>query len=150
MIILSPDFKDFLRLLNEHEVEYLLVGGYAVALHGYVRYTGDMDIWVLTSPENAGRVVQVLKDFGAPQAEQFLDVLLLEKRVIGMGLPPYKIEVVTTIDGVTFEECFANRLLVEIDGITVAYLSLKDLRENKKASGRYKDLNDLQHLPEEE
>jgi hypothetical protein len=150
MIILSPDFKDFLRLLNEHEVEYLLVGGYAVALHGYVRYTGDMDIWVLTSPENAGRVVQVLKAFGAPQAEQFLDVLLLEKRVIGMGLPPYKIEVVTSIDGVTFEECFANRLLVEIDGITVAYLSLKDLRENKKASGRYKDLNDLQHLPEEE
>ena len=66
-----------------------------------------------------------------------------------MGLPPYKIEVVTSIDGVTFEECFANRLTVEIEGITVAYLSLKDLRENKKASGRYKDLDDLQHLPEE-
>ena len=149
MIILSPDFKDFLQLLNEHEVAYLLVGGYAVALHGYVRYTGDMDIWVLTSPENANKVVQVLKDFGAPQAEQFFDTLLLEKRVIGMGLPPYKIEVVTSIDGVTFEECFANRLTVEIEGITVAYLSLKDLRENKKASGRYKDLDDLQHLPEE-
>ena len=149
MIILSPDFKDFLRLLNEHKVEYLLVGGYAVALHGYVRYTGDMDIWVLTSPVNAGKVVQALKEFGAPQAEQFFDVLLLEKRVIGMGLPPYKIEVVTSIDGVTFEKCYANRLLVDIEGVTVAYLSLKDLRENKKASGRYKDLNDLQHLPEE-
>lgn len=115
-----------------------------------MHYTGDLDIWVLTSPENAGKVVQVLKGFGAPQAGQFFDVLLLEKRVIGMGLPPYKIEVVTSIDGVSFEECFANRLLVDIDGITVAYLSLKDLRENKKASGRYKDLNDLQHLPEED
>ena len=67
MIILSPDFKDFLRLLNEHEVAYLLVGGYAVALHGYVRYTSDMDIWVLTTPENADRVVAVLKDFGLPE-----------------------------------------------------------------------------------
>ncbi len=150
MTILSPDFKDFLQLLNDHEVKYLLVGGYAVALHGYVRYTGDMDIWVLTTPENAGKVVQTLKDFGAPQAEQFYDVLLREKRVIGMGLPPYKIEVVTSIDGVTFEACYANRLEVEIEGTLVPYLSLKDLRQNKKASGRYKDLNDLQHLPEEE
>ncbi len=150
MIILSPDFKDFLRLLNEHKVAYLLVGGYAVALHGYVRYTSDMDIWVLTTPENADRVVSALKDFGLPQAGQLKDVLLLEKRVIGMGMPPYKIEVVTTIDGVSFEECYNNRLSESIDGIPVPYLSLDDLRKNKKASGRYKDLNDLQHLPEEE
>ncbi len=128
---------------------YLLVGGYAVALHGYVRYTGDMDIWILTTPENADRVVEVLKDFGLSQADQLRDVLLLEKRVIGMGIPPYKIEVVTTIDGVTFEECYPNRLTEIIDEIEVPYLSLKDLRINKKASGRYKDLNDLQHLPEE-
>jgi hypothetical protein len=129
-------------------VQYLLVGGYAVALHGYVRYTGDMDIWVLTTPENAARVVKVLKDFGAPEADRFFEVLLLEKRVIGMGLPPFKIEVVTSIDGVSFTDCFANKLIVEIDGISVPYLSLKNLRENKKASGRYKDLNDLEHLPE--
>ncbi|MBK9017636.1 MAG: hypothetical protein IPM82_28305 [Saprospiraceae bacterium] len=148
MIILSPDFKDFLRLLNEHKVAYLLVGGYAVALHGYVRYTSDMDIWILTSEENATKVVEVLKDFGLPQADQLKDVLLLEKRVIGMGMPPYKIEVVTTIDGVGFEECYHNRLTETFDGIPVPYLSLEDLRKNKKASGRYKDLNDLQHLPE--
>lgn len=148
MIILSPDFKDFLRLLNEHKVAYLLVGGYAVALHGYVRYTSDMDIWILTSAENATKVVEVLKDFGLPQADQLKDVLLLEKRVIGMGMPPYKIEVVTTIDGVSFEECYHNRLTETFDGIPVPYLSLEDLRKNKKASGRYKDLNDLQHLPE--
>ncbi|MBK8562992.1 MAG: hypothetical protein IPN76_06505 [Saprospiraceae bacterium] len=148
MIILSPDFKDFLRLLNEHKVAYLLVGGYAVALHGYVRYTSDMDIWILTTEENATKVVEVLKDFGLPQADQLKDVLLLEKRVIGMGMPPYKIEVVTTIDGVSFEECYQNRLTEAFEGIPVPYLSLEDLRKNKKASGRYKDLNDLQHLPE--
>ena len=149
MITLPPDFKDFLRLLNDHEVEYLLVGGYAVALHGYVRYTADMDIWVMTSPENAAKVVQVLQDFGIPKADELQPIFLLEKRVLGMGMPPYKIEVVTTIDGVSFEECYANRVSVEIEGVNIPYLSLSDLRKNKKASGRYKDLNDLQHLPEE-
>ncbi|HFA51041.1 MAG TPA: hypothetical protein ENJ95_18675 [Bacteroidetes bacterium] len=150
MITLPPDFKDFLRLLNGHKVEFLLVGGYAVALHGYVRYTADMDIWVMTSPENAAKMILALKDFGVPQAEELHNVFLLEKRVLGMGMPPYKIEVVTTIDGVSFDECFANRMTADIDGICVPYLSLSDLRKNKKASGRYKDLNDLDHLPEEE
>ena len=150
MITLPPDFKEFLQLLNDHKVDYLLVGGYAVALHGYVRYTGDMDIWVMTSEENAAKVVKALKDFGVPQAEELQNIFLLEKRVLGMGMPPYKIEVVTTIDGVDFEECFENRKIVDIEGVQIPYLSLSDLRKNKKASGRYKDLNDLQHLPEEE
>ncbi len=120
-----------------------------MALHGYVRYTGDMDIWIMTSPENAAKVVQVLKDFGLSQADKLYDIFLLEKRVVGMGIPPYKIEVVTTIDGVSFETCQRKALKVQIDGIDVPYLSLSDLRANKIASGRYKDLNDLQHLPEE-
>lgn len=150
MITLPPDFKEFLLLLNDHEVEYLLVGGYAVALHGYVRYTGDMDIWVLTSTDNATKVVKTLKDFGVPQADELRPIFLLEKRVLGMGIPPYKIEVVTTIDGVSFEECFLNRKTVEIEGVEIPYLSLSDLRKNKKASGRFKDLNDLEHLPENE
>jgi hypothetical protein len=149
MITLPSDFKDFIRLLNANNVEYLLVGGYAVALHGYVRYTQDMDIWVYISPENAAKVVRSLKDFGFPRADELLDVLQKEKRVIGMGVPPMKIEVVTSIDGVGFEECFENRLVIEVDGVPINYLSLKNLRENKKASGRFKDLNDLEHLPEE-
>jgi hypothetical protein len=147
MITLPPDFKDFLRLLNANNVEYLLVGGYAVALHGYVRYTQDIDIWVYISLENAFKVVQTLKDFGFPHADELLEILQKEKRVVGMGIPPMKIEVVTTIDGVSFDECFKNRLVVEVDGIPINYLSLEDLRENKKASGRFKDLNDLEHLP---
>ncbi len=148
MITLPPDFKDFLRLLNVHDVDYLLVGGYAVALHGYVRYTQDMDIWVFTSPENAAKVVLALKEFGFAQSNELLDVLQKEKRVIGMGIPPVKIEVITTIDGVSFVECFRNRLTIEVDGVSVNYLSLPDLLKNKKASGRFKDLNELEHLPE--
>jgi hypothetical protein len=124
------------------------VGGYAVALHGYVRYTQDMDIWVYTNPENVAKVVQTLKDFGFPHADELLEVLQKEKRAVSMGVPPMQIEVVTSIDGVSFEECFENKLVVEVDGIPINYLSLEDLRENKKASGRFKDLNDLEHLPE--
>lgn len=149
MITLPPDFKDFLQLLNVHDVEYLLIGGYAVALHGYVRYTQDMDVWVYTSPENAAKMVLALKDFGFSQAEELIDVLQKEKRVIGMGIPPVKIEVVTSIDGVNFTECFQNRLTIDLDGILVNYLALTDLLKNKKASARFKDLNDLEHLPQE-
>ena len=149
MITLPPDFKDFIRLLNAHNVDYLLIGGYAVALHGYVRYTQDMDIWVYTSPGNADKLVVALKDFGFPQADELLDVLQKDNRVVGMGIPPMKIEIVTTIDGVSFEECFQNRLTIEVDGISVHYLSLPDLRRNKQSSGRFKDLDDLEHLPEE-
>jgi hypothetical protein len=146
MIILNPDFKDFIQLLNSNEANYLLVGGYAVALHGYVRYTSDMDIWISTKPENVVNVVEALKAFGLPASEELLSILQKEKRVIGMGIPPYKIEVITSIDGVLFEECYKNRLTVEIEGLLINYLSLPDLIKNKQASGRHKDLNDLEHL----
>jgi predicted nucleotidyltransferase len=146
MITLPPDFKDFLRLLSDHEVAYLLVGGYAVAMYGYVRYTADLDIWVLMSAENASKVVSVLQDFGLPSANELLEVFQNEKRVVGMGMPPYKIEVITSIDGVKFEECYSKKRIIEIDGIQINFISLEDLRINKAASGRFKDLNDLEHL----
>lgn len=149
MIALPPDFKDFLRLLNANKVKYLLVGGYAVSLHGYVRYTQDLNIWVHNKAQNANRLIQALQEFGLPDVEELFDVLQKENRVIGIGMPPMKIELVTSIDGVTFETCYKNRLIVEIDDIPVPYLSLSDLRKNKKASGRHKDLNDLEHLPKE-
>ena len=87
----------------------MLVGGYAVAMYGYVRYTADMDIWVLMSAENASKVVNVLQDFGLPSANELLEVFQKEKRVVGMGMPPYKIEVITSIDGVKFEECYSKK-----------------------------------------
>jgi hypothetical protein len=150
MITLPTDFKDFIQLLNSYQVEYLLIGGYAVALHGHVRFTQDMDVWVYTSSENASKVVQALKDFGLSQADELLDVFQKENRVVGIGRSPLKIEVVTTISGVTFEECYRNRQVVEIDGVPVNYLSLPDLRKNKLASGRPKDLADLDSLSGEE
>ena len=109
MIQIPQDFREFLRLLNYHNVEYLLIGGYAVGYYGFVRATGDMDIW--------------------------------------MGVPPLRLEILTTISGVDFAKCFQNRLTDQIDGIDVNLINLEDLKINKKASGRLKDLLDLENLP---
>ena len=144
---LPPDFKDFLRLLNAHQVEYLLVGGYAVGYHGYPRATADMDIWVAINPENADRLVAVLKAFGFDVAELSADLFLQKNQIIRMGVPPVRIEIITTASGVTFEDCYAQRVTDELDGTPVNLISLEHLKINKRASGRHKDLNDLEHLP---
>ncbi len=146
-ITLPNDFKDFLRLLNEHEVEYLLIGGYAVGYHGYPRATNDMDIWIMIQPENATKMVSVLRAFGFDTPELAPELFLVEKNVVRMGVPPIRIEVLTTISGVQFDECYANRIRDTIDGVEVMLLSLPDLKINKQASGRHKDLDDLEHLP---
>jgi len=145
-IRLPADFKEFLRLLNAHHVEYLLIGGYAVGYHGYPRATVDMDIWVAVHPSNAGRLVSVLKAFGFDQPGLKPDLFLKEDQVVRMGVPPVRIEIVTTISGVRFEACYAARVTAEIDGIPAAVIGLGDLKANKKASGRHKDLDDLEHL----
>jgi len=135
-IELHPDFKDFLRLLNSHGVEYLLVGGYAVGVHGYPRSTGDMDIWIAVSVSNAKKAATVLREFGMP-GESITDELFLEEdRVVRMGVPPVRIEVITGASGVQFSECYSRREVFEIDGIPVNFISLEDLKMNKKASGR--------------
>ena len=141
-----PDFKDFLKLLHVHKVEYLLVGGYAVAFHGYPRATGDMDIWIDVTINNAERTAKVLKDFGMPQDEVTKELFLEKDKVIRMGFPPVRIEVITGVSGVNFRECYSRRLQVIIDDIHVNFISLNDLKVNKKAIGRYKDLEDLKHL----
>lgn len=144
---LPPDFKDFLRLLNAHQVEYLLVGGYAVGYHGYPRAIADMDIWVAISPKNADRLVAVFKAFGFDVPELSADLFLKENQIICMGVPPVRIEIITTASGVTFEDCFAERVTDELDGIGVNLIGLEHLKVNKRASGRHKDLNDPEHLP---
>ena len=146
-ISLPPDFKDFLRLLNDNAVEYLLIGGYAVGYHGYPRATGDMDIWIAMSPENARKTVTVLRQFGFAMPELSEDLFLQENRIIRMGLPPMRVEVATTISGVDFTVCYRNRIADFVDGIEVNIINLKDLKQNKQASGRAKDLDDLEHLP---
>ena len=143
---LPPDFKEFLQLLNFRQVEYLLIGGYAVGYYGYPRATADIDIWIAIKPENAEKVVKVLQEFGFGVEELTPDLFLEEEQIIRMGVPPVRIEILTTISGVSFEECYAARQVDELDGIEVNLISLDHLKVNKKASGRYKDLNDLENL----
>lgn len=145
-IRLPPDFKEFLRLLNSHQVEYLLIGGHAVGYHGYPRATADMDVWVAIHPQNAEKLVNALKEFGFGVPELSSDLFLKENQVVRMGVPPMRIEVLTTISGVDFRGCYAERIMDLIDGVEVSIINLKHLRANKKASGRHKDLDDLEHL----
>jgi hypothetical protein len=133
-------------LLNLREVEYLLIGGYAVSYYGYPRATGDMDVWIAIAPENATKIVEVLKEFGFNVPNLSVDLFLQENKIIRMGIPPLRLEILTTISGVKFTECFQEKLVAEIDGIKVNLISLKHLKLNKKASGRFKDLNDLENL----
>jgi len=142
-----PDFKDFLKLLNFHGVEYLVVGGYAVGLHGYPRATGDMDIWIAVYASNAKRVANVIREFGMPEELITEDLFLEKDKVIRMGVPPVRIEVITGASGVNFSECYSRRKVVEIGGVQVNFICLEDLKVNKKASARHKDLEDLKHLP---
>jgi len=145
--LLPADFKDFLRLLNSRQVKYLLIGGYAVGYHGYPRATADIDIWVAINPANARKVSDVIRDFFGSDIEGATPELFLqENKIARMGVPPFRIEILTTISGVRFEECFAERVTDIIDGIDVNLISLKHLKLNKKASGRLKDLSDLEHL----
>ena len=145
-IQLPNDFKEFLRLLNSHQVEYLLIGGYAVSYHGYPRTTADIDIWVAIQKENAEKVVDVLKEFGFDTPHLTADLFLRENQIIRMGNPPMRIELMTTISGVRFEECYLERIIDVIDDVEVQIINLEHLRRNKQASGRQKDLDDLEHL----
>ena len=146
-IRLPQDFKEFLQLLNVHRVEYLVIGGYAVGYYGYPRATADMDIWIALAPPNAEKVVNVLKEFGFDLPQLSIDLFLKENQIIHMGVPPVRIEIATTIPGVSFEEFYGERVIDELDGVKVNLIDLKHLKTNKKASGRYKDLNDLENLP---
>jgi len=145
-LALPNHFKEFLRLLRAQSVEYLLVGGWAVIYHGYSRATDDFDIWIALNPENADRIVRTLRKFGfdvTPPAEVFLQ----EDKVLRLGNEPNLIEIMTSASGVRFEDCYRDRLETTLDNEPVSLISLKDLRINKRASGRLKDLADLEELP---
>jgi hypothetical protein len=146
-IRLPPDFKEFLQLLNAHQVEYLLVGGYAVGYHGYPRATVDMDIWIGRGAATAERMVAVLREFGFDVPNLSADLFLKDDQIVRMGVPPIRLEIFTSIPGVRFEDCYPARIVGEIDGTTVSLINLQDLKTNKKASGRNKDLADLENLP---
>src|SRR5688572_17444830 len=110
-IRLHQDFKEFLRLLEANDVQYLLVGGYAVGFYGYPRPTGDLDIWVSRDKANAEKLVAVFRDFGFESPDLSAELFTLKKSIVRMGVPPYKLEIITHIDGVDFEECYPKRVM---------------------------------------
>jgi hypothetical protein len=144
---LTKDFREFLQCLNAHGVEYLVVGGHAVAFHGYPRATADLDVWTAVNQENALRLVAALEEFGFTTPELRPDLFLSRDQIVRMGIAPNRIEIQTGIDGVEFSQCYRVRVAAELDGIAVQFISLADLKRNKKASGRNKDLDDLDNLP---
>ncbi len=145
-IRLPADFRDFLKLLNFHRVEYLLVGGYAVCYHGYYRNTGDMDFWIAVHPENASKMVRLIREFGFDVPELSEAIFLQKGRIIRMGLEPVRIEVLTEISGCEFADCYGRKVQASLEDIPVTIISLPDLLRNKLKSGRLKDLDDARRL----
>lgn len=144
--MLNQDFKEFIQSLNDNSVRYLVVGGYAVALHGHPRYTKDIDIWIEMSPENAANVIGALEQFGFTSLGLRETDFLTPGQVIQLGQPPSRIDLLCSVSGVDFATCHASRVTVEIEGVPVDFIGLDDLRKNKAASGRYQDLADLENL----
>jgi hypothetical protein len=144
-IRLTQDFKEFLNLLNSAKIEYLLIGGYAVGLYGVVRPTKDMDVWISTDLGNLDKLIEVLAKFGFQRAfkkEEFAGAAT----VFRMGVPPNRLEIITRISGVEFDECYRRRRMMEIDGIEAPVIDYEDLKINKLSSGRQKDVADVEQM----
>jgi hypothetical protein len=144
---LARDFKEFLKLLNSNHVEYLLIGGYAVGIYGHIRATNDLDIWINATAENVPKIERSLREFGFGATGLTANLFLEPNNVVRMGVPPIRIEMLTSISGVQFGLCYAEKEMMQIEELMVPVISLARLRENKAASGRAKDLADLESLP---
>jgi len=141
-----PDFKELLLAFNAHNVEYLIVGAHALAAHGHVRATKDLDLWVRPEKSNAERILKALSDFGAPLSDLTADDLSRKETIFQIGLPPFRIDIISTIDGVEFEEAWPDRLETVFGGVPTFVISRHHLIMNKKTSGRLQDLADVQQL----
>jgi len=144
--LLPPEFKEFLKLFNKNKVEYLLIGGYAVGYYGLCERL-RIWMWIASNSDNASKVLIALHEFGFKLPESTKELFLKPDNVARMGVPPFRIEMLTSISGVRFEECYAERVVDAVDDVEVPIISLRHLKINKKASGRLKDLTDLEHLP---
>jgi hypothetical protein len=144
--MLSKDFKKFIELLNAHNVRYLVVGGYAVAFHGYPRYTKDLDVWIELSPENADNILKALEEFGFGSLGLKPEDFLESEQIIQIGYPPNRIDILTTLKEVKFEDCYKSKVGVEIQGLKINFIDLENLKHNKRATGRPQDLADAENL----
>lgn len=144
--MLTQDFKEFIRLLNEQKVEYIIVGGHAVIYYGYVRYTGDLDVWINNSNENANKMMNVIEEFGFGSIGLTKKDFMEKDSIIQLGYEPDRIDIITSVEGLNFGDCYPRAIETEYDGEKIKLLSLEDLKINKKAAGRLQDLTDLEKL----
>jgi len=145
-MIFERDFIDFIELLNIHNVEYMVIGAHALAFHGRPRHTGDLDIWIKPSIENAGKMVNVLKDFGFESLRLTKEDFLKENYVTQLGYPPLRIDILNAISGVNFDEAYAGRIIGQEEELTISFINIQDFIANKMATGRAKDWGDIDLL----
>lgn len=148
--VFNEDFQDFILALNKCRVKYVLVGGYSVIYYGFPRTTGDLDVFVEVSTDNYQRIAKAFETFGMPVFDMTETNFLFNKEmnVFSFGRPPVSIEILKEISGLSFDEVYAKAIDSEIESIPMKIINLNHLKENKKASGRPKDLNDLENLPD--
>ena len=132
--MLNKDFKDFIKLLNENDVHYIIIGGYALAFHGFPRYTKDLDIWIELSPENADNVLKALDDFGFGSLGLKPEDFLESDQIIQLGYPPNRIDLLTTLKDIIFEDCYKARVVVNIQGLKINFIDLENLKKNKDSN----------------
>jgi hypothetical protein len=144
--MLSKDFKEFIELLNENNVRYLVVGGYAVAFHGHPRYTKDLDLWIELSADNADKILKSLEQFGFESLDLKAEDFLKDDHIIQLGYPPNRIDILTSLKELKFEECFKRRVEVDIQGLHINFIDIENLKKNKRATGRPQDIADADNL----
>ena len=146
MTPLPRDFQDFLRLLTVNGIRYVVIGGYAVAYHGYVCYTGGLDLFIELSVDNATKLVSALREFGFDLPQLKPSLFLRKGRIVRLGYEPMRLEILNEIDGVSFQECYRHRRRAKVGNLAVDFIALPQLLRNKRASGRQKDLADVEAL----
>lgn len=142
------DFRDFLEALRDRQVRFIVAGAFALAAHGHPRYTKDLDVWVEVNPDNAERIVAALRDFGMGSLGLTPQDFLADNMVVQLGYEPNRIDLLTTLDGVTFSEAYPRRVMLQLADYTAPVIDLETLKVNKRASGRLRDLADLEELGE--
>lgn len=147
--MLNPDFRDMLSAFIAEKVEFLVVGAYALSFHGLPRATGDLDFWIGRNEENAERVFRALQSFGAPTLDLTISDLLTPDLVFQIGIEPNRIDILTSVDGVEFDEAWKERVVTNVDGLEVPIMSSRHLIQNKRAVGRPRDLADVLALEAE-
>jgi len=146
---IHPDFRELLSLFNEREIEYIIVGAYALAYHGAPRFTGDIDIYIRPTPDNATRIIEALESLGFGSLGLKADDFQKPEQVVQLGVPPVRIDLIASITGVSWEQAAAGKIAGKYGDINVHYLGLEQFAQNKRATGRKKDLADLEALGEE-